>query len=105
MPASPPDAECFLLVLPETIDMADLPDLVAQAREAVAADGPVVVDCAAVNFLSTAVLQVLVALRRAVVPHGRTVSLEGVTAPAAAYLKLSGLDRVLTDSPPTTETP
>lgn len=60
-----------VLRLPGTLDNGVAPALKAAFQEALAAEGPVVVDAAAVERLSTACIQVLIAGGRAVTAAGR----------------------------------
>jgi anti-anti-sigma factor len=54
-----------------------------------------VVECEDLPFLSTAVVQVLIALRRACRGRGLSLTVSGVQDTAIAYLRLAGLEDVL----------
>lgn len=95
----------YHLTLPELTELADLSHLLVLARQAAWAHQPVQVDCSAVEFLSTGVLQILIGLQRTMMSQGYQLVLHGVSQSVEKYLRISGLDRVLSSSLSKSETP
>lgn len=89
------EATRVTITLGESLELTDTPALLAAARAAVECGCGVAVECGNLPFLSTAVVQILIALRRAC--RGRELSFEvtGILEPAAAHLRRAGVDSAL----------
>jgi len=88
-------ANSATITLRDGLELADVPLLHDAARAAIAAGRPVVVECEDLPFLSTAVVQVMIALRRACRNGGLSFTVSGAQDTAIAYLRLAGLEDVL----------
>jgi anti-anti-sigma factor len=65
--------------------------LLEAGRAAQRSEGPLLINCADMEFLDTGVLQVLIALRQALSRLGRPMIVIGLSESVARYLKLAGL--------------
>jgi anti-anti-sigma factor len=75
----------------------DLAALHAAALTAARAGADVVIDCADVEHLGAAVVQILIALKRDVETAGRRFQLSNLPASVQSFLDITGLGRALAD--------
>jgi anti-anti-sigma regulatory factor len=79
------------LVLHGSANLATAHAVRDAAVRALASGRDVTVACGEVEYLDTAVLQVLLALKAALGGYGRTLALEGVTDKGLGYCRTAGL--------------
>jgi anti-anti-sigma factor len=80
-----------------TIQTATL--LHAQALDALARPGTVLVDCADVELMDASAIQVLLALERALAARERRMAVTRVSAAAADAMRLAGFEPARVDTP------
>src|SRR5277367_4894252 len=88
-------AEPNILLLEGSADPSTAQRLLAAARQCAAADGDVVVDCAAVERLDGACIQVLLALRAKLASSGRALRMTGLPADSFSILLATGVAQAL----------
>ena len=84
-----------VLALTGAADITTAKRLLASAREHAAAGGDLIVDCAALERLDGAGVQILLALKREVEKAGRSFRMEAVPERAFGLLLLSGMGQAL----------
>jgi anti-anti-sigma regulatory factor len=103
LPAEPPPPAATVscepggvrLVLHEGAGLATAREVHAAALGALACGGDVVACCAGADHLDSAVLQILLALRRALAGRGRALRLEGASDRAVGLCRTAGLADLL----------
>jgi anti-anti-sigma regulatory factor len=85
------EAEPYTLVLDGSGDLSAAHRLLAAARECAAANGDVVVDCAAVERFDGASIQVLLALKAKLESSGRVLHMGSMPADCFSFLLATGV--------------
>jgi anti-anti-sigma factor len=83
------------LVLNHPTDTSCSPALHAEALRIAAAGSDCTVDCSAIDFLGTAALQILVALKHELLKQGKALRFEAVSPPLERWLQVAGLHDLL----------
>jgi len=83
------------LVLNHPTDTSCSPALHAEAMRLASAGSDCTVDCSAIDFLGTAALQILVALKHELLKQGKSLQFEGVSPPLERWLQVAGLSDLL----------
>jgi anti-anti-sigma factor len=88
------------MVLTHPTDTSCSPALHARALQIASAGEDCTVDCHAIDFLGTAALQILVALKLELHTRGKILRFDGVSPPLERWLQIAGLRELfLADEP------